>query len=202
MKDFFTVSVLKPKSTYTRIFANPHKVGISSLLLFVLGICYTFTVIVGYKNGFGAVVTPMLNIPPEKYYFYEAFFGIPVFFMIAVVFGGVTRLLSVIFKGEGSFENNFSVYCTSSIIPTLITMWLPETLLIVFFPDMRAQPLGGFEVLPIWADAVRQIAGVVWPMIVSIIGLSVSEKISYWKSTLISVIAFVICAGIMVIIIR
>ncbi len=202
MREFITVSFLKSESTYKTIFSNERKVPFASILLLALGVLYTFTVVIGYRNGFGAAVTPFLAIPPEKYYFYEAFFGIPVFFIIAIVFAGLTRLLSLALGGTGSFENNYVIYCTASIIPTLILMWLPETVLIVFFPHMRAQPLGGFAVLPAWADALRQVIGVAWPMAISVIGLKVSERVSIAKSFIAAFTAFLVCAALMVVFIR
>ncbi len=202
MKKYFFVSFYQPFETFQIIFKQKRKLGYASLALLTLGMLYTFTLIVGYQNGFGAVVKPFLCIDPEKYYFYETFFGIPVFFTIAIVFAGLSRLLASAMGGKGSFENNFVIYCTASVIPTLLTMWIPETMLMVFFPDARAMPLGGFKNLPLWLDVLRQVIGIVWPLIISVIGLQVSEKLNVFKSTLIAFHAFVVSAAIMLIFIR
>lgn len=202
MKKFIIVSFYKPFVTYSLLFQHQKKVAFSFLLILILGILYTFTVVMGYNNGFGAVVTPFLSIQPEKYYFYQAFFCIPIFFIIAIIFAGTSRLLSFAIGGKGIFEDNFVIYCTASLVPTIITMWVPETVLIVFFPDLRAAPLGGFNMIPAWLDIARQIIGVVWPMIISIIGINVSEKVGVLKSIVVSTASFIVCASIMIIFIR
>ncbi len=202
LKEYIAVSIFKPSSIYVNLFHDKRKVLISFSMLMVLGILYTITVIFGYKNGFGAIVKPILSIPSNKYYFYEIFFGIPVFFLISIVFAGTSRLLSTLLGGEGSFENNFVIYCTSAFIPTLLTLWLPETLLIVFFPDLRATPLDGFKILPAYIDFIRQILGVLWPMFISVIGIRVSENVTYLKSSIITFISFILCGIIMIIFIR
>ena len=174
----------------------------SAVLLLIMGVLYTFTVFVGWRNGFGAVTTPFLNLPAEDYYLYETFFCLPVFFLIAVVFGGVSRLLAMAVGGRGNFESNFTVYVTCSVLPMFLTMWLPETVLMVFFPAARAENLGGFPGLPVWLDAVRQIAGIVWPLAVAVVGIRISEKIGVFRSLFVTLATFLVCAGLMIVFIR
>lgn len=52
MKEFITVSFNRPLAAFTRIFKNKKKVAFSFLLLIIVGILYTFTVIMGYKSGY------------------------------------------------------------------------------------------------------------------------------------------------------
>ncbi len=202
MRKYFFVVFYNVKINFEKIFADNKKLGKASLFLFFIAVLYTFTVGIGYTNGFGAVVEPILKIPADEYYYYEMFFAIPLFFIIAVVFGGVSRLFSHIIGGKGSFENNYAIYATVSVVPTFITMWLPETVLIVFMPHMRAEPLGGFKNMPIWLDAARQIFGLLWPLVIAVVGIRISEKISYLKAFIVTFFSFLIAGFIMFIFVR
>jgi hypothetical protein len=94
------------------------------------------------------------------------------------VFAGVARLVAEAFGGSGTFEQLVGVYCLSSVAPMFVTLWVPETTLIVLFPDSRAKPLGGFGKLPTWIDVVRQLVSIGWPLVLVVIGLSLSEGLS------------------------
>ncbi|WP_069650780.1 YIP1 family protein [Caloranaerobacter ferrireducens] len=202
MFKYLTIPVYNTKKYIEQLINDEYKITYGIVFLLLLGGLYTITVYVGYIRGFGAVVEPFLSIPAEEYYLWETFFTIPIFFLIAIVFAGVSRLLSIMFHGIGSFENNFVIYCIASVLPTLITMWIPETMLIIFFPDMRATPLGGFKIMPSWIDLIRQIIGVIWPMIITIIGINISEKIGWLKSSIVTVVSFIPTAVLMLIFIR
>lgn len=85
----------------------------------------------------------------------HAFFQVPLFFMVTVVFAGFARLASVALNGRGSFECIYAICAVGMTLPMLIVLWFPETLLIVFFPDRRLNPLGGFGAFPLWLDVAR-----------------------------------------------
>jgi hypothetical protein len=72
-----------------------------------------------------------------------------------------------------------------------ITMWIPETLLVVFFPSHRLQPLGGFAVFPVWVDIFRQVIGIIWPLVIIVIGIKESEKLNWMMSAIVMTIALV-----------
>lgn len=163
---------------------------------------YTITVYIGYRNGFGAVLEPFINIPASDYYFWQTFYTIPIFFIMAIIFAGTSRLLARLFKGAGTFENIFSIFCVSFTFPMFLTLWIPESLLIIFFPDQRLYELGGFKVIPLWLDYTRQIIGIVWPLVVIIIGISIIEKIKWYHSLVITILAFIPTAILMILFIR
>lgn len=48
-----------------------------------------------------------------------------------------------------------------TVLPMLVTMCRPETLLVVFFPGLCATPLDGFSVIPFWVNILRQLAEIV-----------------------------------------
>lgn len=199
---YILLPIHKPNEKLELLIYDQRKVFYGFVSLFLLGILYTITIYIGYRNGFGAVVKPFLAIPAEEYYFWETFFALPVFIIIAIVFSGISRLMSSALKGNGSFENIFSIYCISITFPMFITMWIPESILIILFPSERATALGGFNIIPIWLDIFRQITGVIWPLIITIIGIKISEKINWARSIFVAIIAFIPTSLFMVIFIR
>jgi len=72
-----------------------------------------------------------------------------VFFLGAIVFAGTARLLAALLGGNGTFVLGISVYSVPLVLPPLLTMWQPKTILMVFFPAARLTPLGGFAVIPL-----------------------------------------------------
>lgn len=201
IKYLFSV-VFIPNRSLPHLFRDRNRVVYALVALLALGILYTLTVFVGYKNGFGAVMTPALNIPADQYYLWQTFFALPIFFVIYVVSAGAARLVSFSFKGSGSFEDLFSLYSLAMCLPMFITMWIPETLLIVFFPGHRLEPLGGFAVFPVWVDVLRQIIGIIWPLVIIVIGIKESEKLNWLVSGIVALVAFVPAAVLMLVFIR
>lgn len=167
--------VYQPRAALADLVGDPAVAAYGVVGLTLLGLLYAFTTYVGYRRGFGAVATPWLNIAPERYYLYETFFGTPVFLVVAVVFAGVARLVAEALGGSGSFEQLVGVYCLTSVAPMFLTLWVPETTLIVLFPDSRAKPLGGFGKLPTWIDVARQLVSIGWPLVLIVIGVSLAE---------------------------
>jgi hypothetical protein len=127
-----------------------------------LAAAYTFTVAWGWWNGFGAVVEPWLPIPAEDYYLWETFFAAPAYLVILIAFAGTTQLVAGAAGGRGRFEHVVAVLGLAMVLPTVLLMWLPETVLMVAVPGLRAEELGGFLGLPVWLDVARQLAVPVW----------------------------------------
>lgn len=202
MFNLLLAPVWSPARRYEAACERPGSLGAAVRLLLVFALMYTFTVAIGYFNGFGAVVEPVLRIPAEEYYAYEAFFALPLFFLLAIVFAGTSRLLAAALGGTAGFEADFVVYAGASVLPVLVTMWLPETVLMVFLPGLRAEPLGGFSFLPVWLDVARQALGIVWTVAISVVGLHVTERLSLLRSAVVGVLSFAVCAGIMLLFIR
>jgi hypothetical protein len=143
-----------------------------------------------------------LNIPSKDYYLWETWFGTPAFFVVAIVFAGASRLIALPLRGQGSFENTFAIYCISIVLPMFITMWLPEATLMILLPDKRLSPLGGFAFMPPWLDALRQIVGIVWPLVITWAGINHSEKLTGLTSLLVTVLAFIPAAILILVLIR
>lgn len=208
---FFFLPAIQPRKHFFRLVgeggdsgeaAAARKIGYALILFITIGVLYTLTVAVGYQRGFGAFTEPFLSIPAEDYYLWESFFAIPVFLLAGIVYAGTARLLGAAFRGRGTFESLFAVYAAASTLPIFLTMWLPETILIVFFPEMRLTPLGGFAFFPLWLDILRQVAGFLWPIVVSTIGIREAEGKDWLTSGMTSLIAFIPTGALILIFVR
>jgi hypothetical protein len=160
----------------------------------MLGVAYTVSVQLAYSKGLGAKVQPFIKIPADDYYYWQRFFQIPFFFITSVVFAGIARLLSAILKGQGKFEDLFCLFCVAQTLPMILTMWIPETILFIFFPDQSIHPL--------WLDAARQILGMLWLMFIMVLGISIIEKIKWLYSVLVMVLSAIPVTALMIIFIR
>jgi hypothetical protein len=190
-----------PKRYSSRLPEEKRRTAYAALLLLILGALYTVTVCIGWRNGYGAVMPPVLNIPAEKYYFYAMFFNLPVFFCIAIVFAGAGRLVAAAFGGVGDFETLFAVFAASLALPLFIFMWLPETILFLTTKP-EAGTLGGFPGLPPALDNARMLLGIVWTIVISVYGIAECEKLGVLKSAAVGLGAYAPAAALVFVFIR
>jgi len=81
-------------------------------------------------------------------------------------------------------------------------MWIPESLLLIFFPDQRLTPLGGFKIYTMWFDYIRLLAGIIWPIVIIIRGIIISEKVNWLSSIIITLVASIPLTALMIIFVR
>ena len=194
LSKFFVLPAYKPVEGISRLLNNKYKIAYAILIFFFLGILYTVSVQLAYSRGLGALVQPFINIPAQDYYFWQRFYQVPFFFLTSIVFAGTARLISIPFKGKGNFEDIFCILSISLTLPMLITMWVPETIYFIFFP--------GQGIKPVIVDILRQVAGIVWPLAICVIGITIIEKVRWYYSIIITLIASIPMAALMVIFIR
>ena len=199
---YLLIPLYRPKRNLPRLIADRHRVGYAVLALLLIGLLYTVIVYIGYTRGFGAVTPPVLNIAPADYYRWETLFGLPAYFIIAIVFAGTARLIAQGLHGNGSYESLFAIYAVTSVLPMLILLWIPEVTLMVLLPDQRAQPLGGATFLPLWLDAARQVLSFIWPLVITWLGIKYAEQLNGWRSAIVTVGAFIPTAVLILVFIR
>jgi len=191
---FFLLPIFQPIKGIQLLLENKRKITYSVLIFLFLGIIYTISVQLAYMKGLGANVEPFIKIPANEYYFWQRFYQIPFFFITSIIFAGTVRLLSIAFSGKGRYEDHFCIFAIAQTFPMFITMWVPETIYFVFFSKAT--------VMPVWFDISRQIIGILWPLIIMILGISIIEKIKWYHSLLVTLIASVPTVLLMVIFIR
>jgi hypothetical protein len=195
---YLFIPLLQPAERIRQLTRDADRVRYASLLLFCTAVLYTFTVFVLFVREFPTAVEPFLRISANNYYFYELFFTLPLFFLLVILYAGTARLIAVFLGGNGSFLDLYSFYGIVIVLPLLLTMWIPETLL-----ALTAEPPDeSISLIPAWIDIPRQLIGVLWPLVVTVIGIRVIEALSWLKSCVITLVAFVPYAIMMLVFIR
>lgn len=177
---FFLLPLVRPRATLARLLAHPRRLGLSLVVFLFLGAIYTVSVQLAYARGLGAQVEPFIKVPAADYYAYQRFWQLPFFLLTSVLFAGVARLAAVPLGGQGRFEDLLCVAWVAQTLPMFLTMWLPETYLFVFHP--------GTPIRPVWLDVTRQVAGIVWPVGIMVVGIAQAERVS-WPRSLVMVLA-------------
>jgi len=190
----FLLPVYQPIKRLQQLLVYPQRLLLSSLIFLFLGLLYTLSVQLAYSRGITPGVTPFINIPVEDYYYWQRFWQIPFFFITTIVFSGIVRLLSEMVSGKGSFENIFCILAVAQSLPMFVAMWVPETINFLFFPD--------HNIYPVWLNVSRQIMGILWPLMITVVGVVISEKIKWYYSALFVLIASIPMTALMIIFIR
>jgi hypothetical protein len=199
---YLVIPVYRPNKRIGQLINDSDRLAYGIIALLMIGLLYTFTILIGYINGFGAAFPPVLNIPAEEYYFWEIFFAMPVFILAVILYAGTARLVASALGGKGSFEAHFAVLSVAILIPTLLTMWLPETLLFAFFPETQKLIARGEPVFHPVFDIPRQVIGILWPLALATLGIRRSEKVSWPAGVLTSLCAMVVYLAFILVFIR
>jgi hypothetical protein len=192
---FFLLPIYKPFNGITELIDNKRKLSYATIIFLFLGVIYTFSVQAALMRGFGAQVEPLIKIAAEEYYYWQRFFQIPFFFITSIIFAGTVRLLSIPFGGKGAYEDLFALFCVSQTLSMFLTMWLPETIFFFVFTKDT------FEI-NIYIDIARQVIGIVWPMVIMVLGVTIIERIKWFWSSIIVLVAAIPITLLMVIFIR
>lgn len=183
---YLILPAYRPNSRIKELLGEKKKVMYGFLHLLIVGLLYTFTVAILASKKIPTAVEPFLNIPVDSYYHWEIYFTIPVFILTVTVFAGISRLVGELMGGKGSFENIFSIYAVVTVLPLLITMWVPETILAIMQSEGQK-----ITAIPPFIDLLRQVTGVLWPLVITIIGIKMNEGFSWLKSSMNAIISFI-----------
>ena len=187
-------TLFHPDATFQRLVAEPAANTYATTALLLVGVLYTIATIIGYMNGFGACTLPWLPISAKDYYYYMAFFTIPVFWLTTLIYAAIVQFLSTFFQGKGRFEECVVVAAFGLQITMLPLMFIPELIYFAFsiHNPMPTLELCGTLGLGIAADWIRLIVAVLWQLIVVTIGLKVVQQYSWLKAVVIGLIGFTV----------
>jgi hypothetical protein len=169
------------ESSNARIYGWIYCLGFSFL--------YSLTTLLLYLRGWSPVVQPAINLPVEKYYLYQTFFTIPVA-LLALGFGTwLAYWFSRITGSETHFYDYWGPVCIAAVIPSLITMWIPETFFIPFLQPQHppAPPY----------DIIRVTIGAVWTILLAILAVRQTSRLNWFSSSVIGLITACSIASVM-----
>jgi hypothetical protein len=150
---------------------------------------YSLTSLLLYLRGWSPVVQPMINLPVEKYYLYQTFFTIPVA-LLALGFGTwIAYWFSRISGSETQLDDYWGPICIAAVIPSFITMWIPETFFIPFLQPQHppAPPY----------DIIRITMGGVWTIALAILAVRQTSRLNWFSSSVIGLITAFSIASVM-----
>lgn len=120
LQDFLR-AFYSPKRLYFDLARNP-KSG-SWFCVLIYSLVYVAGSLWLYYYGFTPFVEPWITLTPERYYLVQAFYILPLVYLMWILGTGVLHLLSQLFGGRGRFETVFNM--------TGYALWAPWYPLIV-----------------------------------------------------------------------
>lgn len=183
-------TLASPVKTFTKLLDDPHKLKFGFIACLMLGVLYSVLVLVAYLNDVPPVLEPLLPIPLESYYLWQAYFTVPVSLITFLVFAALAQLIARPFKGEGSFRGNFAVLNFGYVVPALVLFWLPEMVMVSLGTN-----LSDASTLVIALNNARQIIAFTWAGILCIWGMKLSQRLSLAKAILVTIAALIPAMG-------
>ena len=190
-------TLTSPAKTFTKLLDDPYKLKLGFIACLMLGVLYSILVLVAYLNNVPPVLEPILPIPLESYYLWQAYFTIPVSLITFLVFAGLAQLIARPFKGVGSFSGNFAVLSFGYTVPSLVLFWLPEMVMV-----STGTNLSDASTLVVALNNARMIIAFTWAGILCIWGMKLSQGLSVGKAILVTVAALIPAMGIFLTFIR
>ena len=182
-------SIFAPYSTFKQLSASEKSSHYGWLFTTGYSTLYSVTALILAARGWEPVVEPTLPIPQKDYYWYQAGFTIPV----GVAGVGLNSLtvygLSHAFGSDVTMAELWGPISVASVVPTFITMWIPETLIIPWREPGNT--------LPAEIDITRIIVGGVWSTVLNVVAVKASTDLAWRKSTLIGVTSASVMATLM-----
>jgi hypothetical protein len=109
--DYYLGVFLKPRQTFDALMSDNRRLMFATLAVLIPAALYTlFYFMASAAGGAPSTFKPWLAIPSEVYYQYDRFFLAPSMLMSWIMAAAVAQLLSRLFSGKGSFEDNLSVF--------------------------------------------------------------------------------------------
>ena len=179
-----------PAKTFTKLLDDPHKLKFGFIACLMLGILYSVLVLVAYLNDVPPVLEPLLPIPLESYYLWQAYFTVPISLTMFFIFAALAQLISRSFKGKGSLRGNFAVLNFGYTVPSLVLFWLPEMVMVSLGAN-----LSDASTIVVALNNARQIIALTWAGILCIWGMKLSQRLSLVKAILVTIAALIPAMG-------
>ena len=203
---YFFGTIHSPRSTFTRLLSDSRQLlhGLKSVLL--MGILYTLTTAAYAVVGAIPLISPVIGIPAEDYYFRELFFQIPVFVLGWLLASGLALLISKLFNGGGTYQSHLAALGFALNIPWYIT-WLVDTVIAILYilhfltPQKWADMIARGGIWQVFTYSYPLIA-LIWLFLLVALALKIVEKLRWWQVIINSAVTVLCLQALMTIIIR
>mmetsp|Transcript_19117 Transcript_19117/g.34621 ORF Transcript_19117/g.34621 Transcript_19117/m.34621 type:complete len:215 (+) Transcript_19117:55-699(+) len=203
-RDYYFGIIIRPRRTFDVLVRDRRRLRFGLLAMLITIFQYTLVyVFLTIGGGAPSTFTPWLAIPAEVYYMYNQFFLAPSMFAGWVLAAGIAQLLSRLFSGKGSFEDNLSVFGFAISIASLASLLhdLPDT----FLGAIGVINLGEYEVAlnspTIWRTILWILYGLYFITFFVLFpkGVGAAQRIRSCPAILVGVLAFIVYQGVFLI---
>jgi hypothetical protein len=175
-------AILKPKQVFEQFAVDAEKLSISLWILTLFALLYSLTSILLYRAGILPAFEPWMPIAVEQYYFYQTFWTIPWGLATGMMLAGTAHVIAVLGREDKTytFEGALAVVTIAWVIPSFVLMWLPETVISLFFEGVP---------WPGWVEIMRlAILAPIWQVVLTVIGVRQTHRAGWWRSIIIGLV--------------
>lgn len=176
---YLFISIFKPRQIFNQFAADKEKLSISLWILTIFALLYSITSILLFRAGILPAFDPWMPIPDEQYYLYQTFWTIPWGLATGMMLAGSAHVIGVLGREDKAytFEGALSVVTIAWVIPSFVLMWLPETVISLFFDGVP------------WPDCVEitrlAILAPIWQVVLTTIGIRQTHQVGWLRSIII-----------------
>ena len=179
---YWAQATVRPGRAIRALKGHPSKVAIATWINLIFAALYTITVVIYTLIGRLPAFPPWIPVAAERYYLYQAFWTIPWGLATWIMMAGICHLLAIAGRRGRSgyqFEDALVVCAIGWVVPNLICMWIPETLLV----PLRVS-------WPGWVETLRlMVIPPLWQTTLVAIGLRVTHQVSWLGAILIGLLS-------------
>jgi hypothetical protein len=144
-----------------------------------------------------------LPIPAQEYYIWQFFFTLAVTFVAWRILGEVAYgLVTKVFGRHVRLRQYLNLLSFAFHVPFTLTLWVAETAMALFWPDLWGNPTTPGAALGSWVWNLLLGIGLTWSVLLAGWGIKTVSGISWPKSLVTALIAFVATIGFYLIFIR
>jgi hypothetical protein len=189
LKEFISFQIgiiFHPIITFRKILRHEKRFSFGFITILLFGTGYTIGVIFAYSFGHHPYGIPIvLKIPIEQYYLYEAFFLLLLTISTWILLAGLIRIISIPFKGKGSYEDTLSLLGFPFII-LLLFMLIPDIINDYLFKKIITNNIYWNIINPI-----RLFIPTLWVMILHFLAIKEVQGINNFKTLIVFIIAYI-----------
>ena len=172
-------TLVRPGCAFTRVARSNRSAGYGWLTTVGYSTLYSLTALQLAAKDWEIRAPAVLPIPEDRYYWYQTGFTVPV----GVAGVGANALTCYgLSRAWGSDVTLFELWGPVSLaaaVPTLVTMWIPETFVLPMFAQDSLWPQ---EV-----DLGRIAAGAAWSVCLNVVAVRAATRLNWWQSACIGV---------------
>ena len=139
----------------------------------IFGLLYSLAALTSYRIGRVPWSRAVTAIPAGDYYRWQSLFTLPVTLLQITLLAASTRQVSKRLGGSGTARSDFTMLAFTQSMPLIALLWLPDMVCYLRRLDERRYKR---------LVALYGTAGIMWSVALSAAGISVAERMPWWRS--------------------